>query len=57
MKKQQPDKDILLYLVLEVKQSELVALVQQIKDSKKLKYKYHWINNEWHGREIDEAGK
>ena len=36
-----------LYVVFEVAENEIEGLVKQIKESKKLKYLYHWINQEW----------
>ena len=47
MKKQPPDKDVLVYIVLEMRQSEVESIVKQIKESKKLKFKYYWIGDNW----------
>ncbi len=51
-KQKEPDKDILVYIVLEMEQSEVEGIVKQIKESKKLKYKYHWLGQDWRKDEI-----
>lgn len=47
MKKQKTAELKKLYVVFEVPEFEIEDLIIQIKQSKKLKYLYHWINGEW----------
>ena len=55
MKKQPPDKDVLVYIVLEMEQSEVEGIVKQFKESKKLKFKYYWINQDWRQNETQQT--
>lgn len=47
MKKPKTNGPKKLYVVFEVRENEIEGLIKQIKESKKLKYLYHWINQEW----------
>lgn len=55
MKKQPPDKDVLVYIVLEMEQSEVEGIVKQFKESKKLKFKYYWVNQDWRQNETQQT--
>ena len=48
MKKiKEPDKKVVVYVVLEMMQSEVEGIIQRIKDNKELKYKYYWLDQDW----------
>lgn len=47
MKKHFVDKKVKVYIVLEMMLSEVKEKTDQFKASKKVKYLYHWINQDW----------
>jgi hypothetical protein len=47
MKHQPVDKKVKVYIVLEMMLSEIREKVEQFKQSKKVNYLYHWINQDW----------
>jgi len=48
MKKQpKSDKPTLVYVVLEIPENEIEGIIEQFKNSKKVKFKYWWKDQEW----------
>ena len=51
MKKQKlTDKDILVHIVIEAKDSKADDLIKYLKEDKKLRFKYWWKDQDWSNR-------
>ena len=50
-KQQKPELNnaeiIRLTVVFEMKRGEVPGIIEKLKNSKQIKYLYHWVNQEW----------